>query len=551
MNCKIIAISGEAGQGIQTFGDLLARSFFRAGFFIYTDRSYHSRIRGGQYIYRIRLAEEPVYTMRERIDVLVSLSSATTKDMKKFITDDIHILADSGDTVEGVECEIHPFKEAAVRAGEKRAFNVVILGSILREFRIDKEIPEALIRKAFEGNNTVLNSNLEALRLGYEMDLNLQVPDLKRNDDHKKVIMTGTDGAGLGAISAGCKFLSAYPMTPGTGIMTFLAKRSEKYDIVVEQAEDEIAAINMAIGASFAGARAMVTTSGGGFALMQESVSLAGMTETPVVIVDAQRPGPATGLPTRTAQEDLYFVLKSGHGEFPRYVAAPRTPEEAFSLMEKAFYMADKYQIPSIVLLSQQLTDSTVTIDEPVHEEAYEERFILKNPGESYRRYELTESGISPRTIPGKSSTIKADSDEHDEEGVITEDLDLRIKMVEKRMKKEVFIAQEIDEPLAYNLEADTILLGWGDSWGAIDEFVRENPGLGYIHFNELWPLNTKIIKEMSSKHFISIEGNYTGQFAELLSSQLEHKIGSLGRYDGRPITIEWLATALAKEGIL
>lgn len=550
MGGTTIAISGEAGQGIQTFGDLLSGSFFRAGFFIYTDRSYHSRIRGGEYIYRIRISDEPLYSMREKIDILISLSSITTLNMKQLILTDTSIIADSQDDLKKLKAEKHPFREAAAKAGEKRATNVVILGAVLSQFGIEKEIPEKLIKKAFKGNESVMAANLEALALGYEIDLKLKVPVLKRNDNTEKLIMTGTDGAGLGAISAGCKFLSAYPMTPGTGVMTFLAKRSEKYNIIVEQAEDEIAAINMAIGASFAGARAMVTTSGGGFALMQEGVSLAGMTETPLVIVNAQRPGPATGLPTRTAQEDLYFVIKSGHGEFPRYVAAPRTPLEAFSLVEKAFYLADKYQVPSFILLSQQLTDSTVTIDRPVHEEAYEERFIVKNPGKGYRRFEFTESGVSPRTIPGKSATIKADSDEHDEEGLLTEDLEIRKKMVEKRMKKGELLALEIEEPLTYNLEADTLLIGWGDSWGAIDEAVRENGNLGYIHYNELWPLNTKLFSAMGPKRFISVEGNYSGQFAELLSSKTGVKIRSLGRYDGRPISVEWLKTALEKEAI-
>ena len=547
----IIAVSGEAGQGVQTIGDLLTKSFFRTGFSVYTDKSYHSRIRGGEYVYRIRVSRNPLFSMRERIDILASLSSQTTQYLKPYLNSDTIILADSGDDLGEMQYKKLRLKNAAIDAGNNKTIDTVIMGTILSAFQIPEEIPEQLIKEGFGGRENLIASNLRALKSGYQMGISLSIPVVERGNNENRIMINGTEGTGLGAISAGCKFLAAYPMTPGTGVMTFLARRSEKYGIVVEQAEDEIAAINMAIGASFAGGRAMVTTSGGGFALMEEGISLAGMTETPVVIVDSQRPGPATGLPTRTSQEDLYLVLKSGHGEFPRYIAAPRTPSEAFELTEKAFYLADKYQIPAFVMLSQQLTDSTATVEIPVHSVKTEERFIEPNPSEGYKRYRLTNSGVSPRIIPGMGVLVRADSDEHDEEGIITEDLEIRKAMVKKRMEKEKYLAGETDSPLVYHLEAETILLGWGDSWGAIDEIVRFTDGLGYIHYNELWPLSISSLVPVLSKRLITVEGNYSGHFAELLSSELGIKVDSIGKYDGRPITCEWLLKSLEAEAII
>ncbi|ACR80814.1 2-oxoacid:acceptor oxidoreductase subunit alpha [Kosmotoga olearia] len=545
----VIAISGEAGQGIQTAGNLAAKALFRAGYNVFTDKSYHSRIRGGEYIYRIRVSEYPVYAMREEVDLVASLSSVTTNTLERYIHSNTVVVADKEDVGHKFEPIRIKFKERAKGAGNPRTLNTVIVGAILKALDVPVEIPIQLITDYFTSSEQLLESNIKALKNGYEISLDLSFKKIPKNRENERLLLNGTEGTGLGAIAAGCRFISAYPMTPGTGVMLFLAKRAEKYSIVVEQAEDEIAAINMAIGASFAGVRSMVTTSGGGFALMQEGVSLAGMTETPVVIVDAQRPAPATGLPTRTAQEDLYFVLKSGHGEFPRYICAPRTSKEAFELTEKAFYLADKYQIPAFVLLSQQLVDSQATIEPPVHRSEYSKRFLIKSDeGLEYKRYQLTKNGVSPRAIPGGDAIVRADSDEHDEYGFITEDLEIRAGMVEKRNKKLESLQKEIASPLTYNLEADTILVGWGDSWGAIDEFARKR-NLGYVHYNELYPLNLNIFDQLKNKRLITVEGNYTGQFAELLASKLYRKVEHIGRYDGRPITANWLDKKLEEVG--
>ncbi|MFO7882615.1 MAG: 2-oxoacid:acceptor oxidoreductase subunit alpha [Kosmotogaceae bacterium] len=539
-----IALSAEAGQGLQTAGNLISKSLFKAGYYIFTDKSYHSRIRGGEYIYRIRVSDSPINCIKERPDLIVSLKSETTNTMKVLVKDSTDILADekSKESLD-LEAQFFPFNKLAEEAGNKKTMNVVIAGMILNLLNVPMKIPKDLLKKTFGDKESVLKANYQALKSGYDLNHELEKPEIDKNRKEDTIMISGTDGAGLGAISAGCKFLSAYPMTPGTGVMLYLANRADKYSIVVEQAEDEIAAINMAIGASYTGTRAMATTSGGGFALMQEGFSLSGMTETPVVIVDAQRPAPATGMPTRTGQEDLFFTIKAGHGEFSRYIVAPRTPKEAFEYIRKAFYLSDKYQIPSVVLLSQQLTDSYFICQKPEIVEEYNKRFIVDSD-KDYKRFELTESGVSPRAIPGGKGLVRVDSDEHDEYGFITEDIDIRKKMVEKRNIKTKELIKEIEKPTTYNLEAKKIIVGWGDSWGVIDEVSREND-LGYIHFSELCPLSTEIFDELKNKDFIVVEGNYSGLFAEYLSSKVRIPFTKIGKYDGRPITPTWLEEQL------
>jgi len=494
--------------------------------------------------------------MRQEFDLIVSLSKSTTLSQLEYFHHNTTLIFDSDSehvTTEDAGFEMNvmnfPFKTIAKEAGEPRAQNVVALGAILALFKVKMEIPSQLIKEVFSGKDEVIKSNLEALERGYNLELSLEIPEIDANE-HNYYLVNGTEGTGLGAIAAGCRFLAAYPMTPGTGVMNFLASRAEKYGIVVEQAEDEIAAVNMVIGGSFAGARSLVTTSGGGFALMQEGISLAAMTETPLVMVDAQRPAPATGLPTRTAQEDLLFVVHAGHGEFPKYVVAPRTPKDAFELTEKAFYIADKYQIPAIILLTESLVDSSATVEAPIHKEEFLQRFVVEG-GDHYRRFEITENGVSPRAIPGGKAPVRVDSDEHDEEGYITENLEIRKMMVQKRMKKMEGLMGELTAPAKFNLDAPLILIGWGDSWGAIDEFATGRNDVGYVHYTEVFPIDPSIKQELEGKRLVSVEGNFTGQFASLLRSETGLTVEHIGRYDGRPVSANWIEKTLQEEGII
>jgi 2-oxoglutarate ferredoxin oxidoreductase subunit alpha len=365
------------------------------------------------------------------------------------------------------------------------------------------------------------------------------------------MLLTGGQALALGAMASGLKFYSGYPMSPATTIMEFISSRAARYDIVFEQAEDEIAAINMVIGANFAGARAMTATSGGGFCLMVESLSLAAMTETPAVVVVAQRPGPSTGLPTRTEQGDLNFVLHAGHGEFPRTVLAPGHPEQAIFLISKAFNLADKYQTPVIVLGDQHFNDAFFTIDEldlgtiTIDRGDVSTDEDLPSPRD-YKRYAPSDSGVSPRILPGRTKAVLyADSDEHTEAGHITESGAVRNQMMRKRMQKLEGLRQEIGPPEIYPAgEAEVILLGWGSTRGAIKEAVdmlnKNGANAQMIHYSELYPFNPRFIKtaKLSNSRIIAVENNFTGQFADFFSNatglSVERKIL---KFDGRPFT--------------
>ncbi len=372
------------------------------------------------------------------------------------------------------------------------------------------------------------------------------------------MLIAGNDAIGLGVVASGCKFYSAYPMTPSTGIMNYVAGKESNYGIIVEQAEDEIAAINMALGASFGGVRAMTGTSGGGFALMVEGLSLAAMTETPVVIALGQRPGPATGLPTRTEQGELQFALYTAHGEFPRVIFAPGTPEQAFYLTNKAFDLAEKYQIPVIILTDQYLADSQWTFDGFDTGKLLYTDYRLRGEAfkklSDYKRHAFTDNGVSPLAVPGDAKhVVVTDSDEHDEEGHIIEDAETRVKMVEKRIfRKLPNIIKEIASPLFYGKsEPETVLVGWGSTYGvmkeAVDLFSREQK-IAMLHFSELYPFPStdtfdylNVLK--NAKLTLCIENNATGQFARLMRAETGYEFTSrINRYDGRPFTLESLA---------
>lgn len=368
--------------------------------------------------------------------------------------------------------------------------------------------------------------------------------------DH--ILLTGGDAVGLGAIAGGCNFVSSYPMSPSTPVLVFLAKNGRDFGIIAEQAEDEIAAMNMAIGAWYSGARAMVTTSGGGFALMVEGLSLAGMLESPLVIHLAQRPGPATGLPTRTEQADIELALYAGHGEFPRILLTPGTIEQAFYLTARAFNLADKYQVPVFVMTDQYLIDSYYNTGGFDLLGVKVKKYITETAAD-YRRYELTESGISPRGVPGFGrGLVCVDSDEHDAEGHITEDLQLRTKMVNKRLRKLESAKAEIVEPELYpNCEYDNLIVCWGSTYHIVKEALavlgRRNTSL--LHYSQVYPLHPQTADYLArAKRVVVVEGNATGQFAKLikLNTGIDIKDRIL-KYSGLSFTVEEVTDALKK----
>jgi 2-oxoglutarate ferredoxin oxidoreductase subunit alpha len=437
--------------------------------------------------------------------------------------------------------------DMAKELGNNRVSASIAIGAVLKLFSMDLDHIEDIFHRALD--EKYVDVNLKAVKAGYDIAENRYPRPEGRFKD--RMILTGSNAVALGAVAAGLKFYSAYPMSPSTPIMEYLASKSKETGIVVEQAEDEIAAINMAIGASYAGARSMTGTSGGGFSLMVEALGLAGMTEIPLVVANAQRPGPATGFPTRTEQGDLKFMISAAQGEFPRMVIAPRTHKDAFYQTIRAFDLAEKYQIPVILLYDQYLGDASATVEPfdiiSVAETAAGEHF----DGE-YLRYRYTESGISPRMIPGKSENLVAiDSDEHDEAGRITESAEVRTKMVDKRMKKLELIKQELLEPEFLGPESfDTLLIGWGSMYGPLSEAVellnvRKDGKYAALVFGDVFPLPQRMLKEKAAKakSIINVEQNATGQLAGVIREYTGIVCsGSILKYDGRQITGEEIA---------
>ncbi|MBI4843657.1 MAG: 2-oxoacid:acceptor oxidoreductase subunit alpha [Nitrospirae bacterium] len=564
-----IKIGGEAGQGVQTIGATLAKVFSRSGYHVFTHQDYESRIRGGHNFYQIRVSDSPVSASRERIDILVALDSESISRHERELSVDGIIIYDSSSLKRRHENSYFinvPFSDIALTHGGSRIMlNTAATGAVLGILGIKTGILAELIKEAFnKKGEAVISVNIRTADAGHDFASSLCINCGFRisSPGGQKLLISGTEAVGYGAVASGCRFYAAYPMTPATGIMNYIAGKEEEFGIIVEQAEDEISAVNMALGASFAGVRSMTGTSGGGFALMQEGVSLAGMTETPIVVALAQRPGPATGLPTRTEQADLLFLLHSGHGEFPKIVFAPGNPQEAFILTNKAFDLAEKYQVPAFILTDQYLADSQWTYDDFNNGKIAHQDYRLR--GEelrrlaTYQRHAFTERGVSPLAVPGESSClVVTDSDEHDEEGHITEDAETRKKMVEKRLlKKMPMIREEISPPLLYGSEnPDIVLVGWGSTYGVIKEVVdhlSKEKNIAMLHFSEIYPfpLEEKFnyLNLLSSARLsVCIENNATGQFAKLIKAETGYIFfdKEIKKYDGRPFTFNELLGAV------
>jgi len=546
-----ILIGGEAGQGLATIGELLTKAFGRGGYSLVTTSTYESRVRGGHSTVALRVSAEKVASPSESFDLLVALNPESAKLHRKELSTQGLIILDEAFQVDDEACIRVPFKELA----KGKFSNIAAVGVVGFLLGLEEQSLLGVLEDFFGKKKPQLaGENRGALTKAFRWAAQLPSSFHRKfapiPDSPSRLIMNGNQAIALGALSAGVKFCSFYPMSPATSIAIGLIRKARQMGLVVEQAEDEIAAINMAIGASFAGAPSMVTTSGGGFALMVEAVSLAAASETPLVVVVAQRPGPATGLPTRTEQADLEFVLHAGHGEFPRAIFAPGTIEECFHLTRKAFELAERYQGPMFLLTDQFLADSYRAVKpfdlksiSPV--QTASEVSALSTP---YRRYAITASGVSPRLLPGRSEhLVVADSHEHTEDGHITEDPSMRKRMVEKRLRKlEGIRAETIPPETDGDVNPELLLVSWGSSKGAVSEAASRMRSKGRavatLHFSQVWPLVEEQFSEAikGAKEVVCVEGNATGQLADLIHRQTGFEITRrVLRYDGLPLTPE------------
>ena len=547
-----ILVGGAAGQGVDTVAKVLEFVIKKQGVEVFSHKDYMSRVRGGHNFHQIRFSDRPIYSHRETLDVLLALDATTVKLHSAQLSAHGVLISDQSFRTEISEAQALwlPLNEKAVEAGNKLTEGTVAAGAVLRLFDFDFEKVWPVLHSLFKSE--IFEVNRRALEIGYtlvEPQFKLKFPE-----SQPRIMVTGHQAVGLGALAAGVSFYSGYPMTPSTGIMTYLAGKMEEAGIVVEQAEDEIAAINMAIGASYAGARAMTATSGGGFCLMVEGLGLAAITETPLVIAEIQRPGPATGFPTRTEQGDLSFVLTASQGEFPRLVIALRDPEDAFYQTVRAFNLADKYQMPVILMGDQYLGDYYQTIPPFDFSDLTIERALagaeVWKQQERYQRYKLTEDGISPRLVPGRCGTqvVIADSDEHTEDGHITEAADVRVAMTKKRMQRLENLRKEVQEPWALGrTDPEILLIAWGSMAGPMREAIElleEDYSIGALIFGDICPLPTKLLTAMKPnvQLFINVEQNATGQLAALIRQEaLIACTHSILRYDGRPMSGQYI----------
>lgn len=539
-----IKIGGEAGQGIKSAGLVLAKLATRSGYHIFTHTEYGSVIRGGHNVMQINVSAEAVTAPRKETDFLIALNQETINRYSGELTSNPTVIFESGrnlDVTTIAKNSLCPVPLAAlakeVGSGEMGE-NLVALGVAAALLGGDLETLKNLIDQNFPGGGKAAQVGFDFAAKSFPKNLGKILAPSKKIEP--KLLVNGNQALAMGAIAGGLQFAAIYPMTPITGLLQELAALQNEYGFVYKQSEDELAAVNMAIGASFAGARSLVATSGGGFCLMTEGLGLAAMTETPLVIVEGMRPGPATGLPTWSGQGDLQFVLHAHQGEFPRFVLAAGDAKEAFLLTQEALDLAEKYQIPVVLLVDKNLceSDQSFTLFDVPTEVGKGKRFI--SVASNYERYALAQDGVSPRALPGSGNFFITNSDEHDSVGYSSEIARDHIAQTRKRQKK-LATCEKLDMPppiIFGPAKADVTIVSWGSNKGAILEALKNFKNVNFLHLTWLSPFPTEAAASILSKsrHIVDVEANYGGQLASLIREKTGIEITDCFlKYDGRP----------------
>lgn len=622
MNRLTIKIAGQSGQGVNVLGEILTKAFKRAGLYTFGYREYPSLIKGGHASYQIDIGSSQILAPSRNLNMLFVLNrQSTVWHEMEFAPERPSVIFHDIPNPRLNDKELNALKQAntnmiyvpALRlaqevGGNDLTSNLVSLGTIWRVLGLDKEILIDVIRAKFASKPKIVELDVACALKGFEY-VNFEMPPFTKrvvkpgeveNEDKAKIhteqtseslekiktiaeellkgkrntsenlIMTGNETSTLGAINAGVRIYYSYPMTPTSAIMEHLADFAHQTKMIVKQAEDEITAAAMAIGSMHMGTRALTGTSGGGFDLMTEHVSLSGMIEVPFVVILGQRPGPATGMPTWTTQGDLLLAVNAGHGEFPRCVLAVKDAEDSFYKIQEAFNIAEKYQIPVVVLTDKYIAESAFQIEKLDDEKIKIDRGILITDEnelaqlESTDRYKFSEDGISKRWLPGsKAADYNAQSDEHDEEGNLTEEAEPAMKMIAKRMSKFTTLSEHLPEPEVYsnrsklNVVLETIkkgptktinLIGWGSTFCIVKDvmkkYLEEDITVNYLHVEYLWPLKTETIEKFltENENTILIECNSQGQLGKLIKMETGKDIkNKILKWDGRPFFVEEL----------
>ena len=574
-----IGIGGAAGQGVATPGDIFAKIFSRRGLHLNAYNAYQSIIRGGHTFLTIRTGPEKITNMGDRIDLLIPLNQDAMDRHLGLLTEGAACLYNS-DTIkpavaaQGVALCPLPVSKLADITRNKVAQNTLAVGAGLSMMGIGFQALEQVLTEQFKKKGEgMVAENIVIARAGYDYATANFKPfawalPMTAN---RYAVLSGNTAMAMGGAAAGVKFYCAYPMSPSTGVLHWMAAHARKAGIMVRQVEDEIGVVNMAIGASHAGVRSMCATSGGGFALMSEGLGLSAMMETPVVVIDCQRAGPSTGVPTKTEQGDLWQMLGAAFGDYPRALAAPLDIGDCFKVISEIFNIADRFQCPGIVLCDLLLSEGRLSVDPkdldfvPVIDRGE----LITNASSvsgvngdgTYKRYKITESGVSPRAVPGvPGHTHTAASDEHDEEGILISDEftnpTKRRAMMEKRMRKVAGIEAAVPPPVLWGpRNADVTLIGWGSTKGVIEEaceiLTEQGISANQLQIRWLVPLHGDAILDIlkHSRHTIIVENNYSGQFARYLRGETSFvPNGYIRKYDGEPFMPHHIVEAVKEQ---
>jgi 2-oxoglutarate ferredoxin oxidoreductase subunit alpha len=560
-----IAIGGAAGQGIATPGDILARIFVRRGLHVNAYNAYQSIIRGGHIFLTLRTSDQPVHCSGDKVDILIALNQDTMNRHIGLLKAGAVVLY-NGDKIEPTtaadEVQLCPFSVKGLAPAVKGDLvqNTIALGAILRLIGVEFAVLQEILAHQFKKKgDAAIAENVAVARAGYDhADAHFKpFPFVLPDTGRKLAFFEGNQALAMGGAAAGVRFYCAYPMSPSSGVLHWMARHGRRLGIMVRQVEDEIGVINMTIGAAHAGCRAMCATSGGGFALMSEALGSAAMMEIPLVCINVQRAGPATGLPTKTEQGDLWEVMGAGQGDYPRIIVAPTTIPDCFKTVPQLFNLADKFQCPGIVISDLLISEGRSSVDPaeldfnvPIDRgEVIGLNGAAPSPDNGYKRYQFTASGISPRALPGTPGYVHvAATDEHDEEGVLISDeftnANKRQAIHEKRMRKMEGVLPLLEPPAIRGpADAEVTLVGWGSTQGVIQEAVEklkdeERIAANHLQIKWLVPLHAEAIASLlsRSKKIIIVENNFSGQFARYLRSETSIVAdGHIRKYDGEP----------------
>ena len=556
-------VGGQQGEGIESTGEIFSIALNRLGYYLYGYRHFSSRIKGGHTNNKIRVSTTEVRSVSDDLDILVAFDQETIDVNYKELHENGIIIADSKinpKKPEGLKASLYavPFTEIATDLGTSLMKNMVAVGATCAVLNLNINVFEVVVQEIFgRKGQQIVSKNMEAIQAGYDylkkqITENSKLMELDKADGQKRLFMIGNDAIALGAIAGGCRFMAAYPITPASEIMEYLIKKLPALGGAVIQTEDEIAAATMAIGANYGGVRAITASAGPGLSLKMEAIGLSGMTETPLVIVDTQRGGPSTGLPTKQEQSDLMAMIYGTHGEIPKIVLAPSTVQEAFYDTAEAFNLAEEYQCPVIILSDLQLSLGKQTV-EPLEFDKVEIRRgklitedlpEIENKG-YFKRYEITEDGVSPRVIPGvKNGIHHVTGVEHDETGKPSESAVNRNLQMDKRFRKVEKI--KFDTPVyktAPHEEADLLIIGFNSTRGAIEEAMvrleKDGMKVNHAHIRLIHPFPTDELLPLvrSAKKIAVVENNATGQLANIIKMNVGYneKIKKILKYDGNP----------------